>query len=56
MSDGVGCFFEQERVELQVAAKNYDSVFCCACPHNVDCKPLGAQYNNDTAEGKNNES
>jgi hypothetical protein len=43
MSNGVGCFFEEERVEIGEAAKNYDDVQCSGCPHHHDCKTMKAQ-------------
>jgi len=56
MSDGVGCFFEQERVELSEAAKNYDDVYCAGCPHHADCKALNTQEAHKPKGGSQDDS
>ena len=42
MSNGVACFFEDDRVELDVAAKNYDEMHCGGggCSNHHDCKTI----------------
>lgn len=40
MSNGVGCHWFTERVELEVASTKFDNHLCAGCGHHHDCKML----------------
>lgn len=56
MSESVSCFFEQDPVEIGVAARNYEGQHCCACSNHAFCKRLKEGEVREPKGGNQNDS